>query len=183
MLDDFNRANGKVGSKWEGLTDTIFYKIVANKLDVQFGGPLVWKTAFGTSQEAFVTLSTIDKDSPSQGVLLKVQDSTVMDAGAITVVYDAKAKAVRVSALRVGAKTWTLYSNKAATFANDDVLGGRVFANGAVEVTKNGTVVATVTLNNADQKFFNSKGGRIGIWTAAAPNAVLDDFGGGTVTP
>jgi len=46
----------------------------------------------------------------------------------------------------------------------------------------NGTLIATVTLNEEDQAFFNDKGGRIGIWTLAAPNAVLDDFGGGDVT-
>jgi hypothetical protein len=34
-----------------------------------------------------------------------------------------------------------------------------------------------------DQAFFNAKGGKIGLWTAAAPNALLEDFGGGTVAP
>jgi beta-glucosidase len=45
------------------------------------------------------------------------------------------------------------------------------------------TLLATVTLNAADQAFFNAKGGKIGIWTVAASNALFDDFGGGTVTP
>jgi hypothetical protein len=56
---------------------------------VQTGGPLVWKpTSFGTSQEAYVTLSTIDSRSRSQGVLLKVQTGSILSAGAISVVYD-----------------------------------------------------------------------------------------------
>jgi hypothetical protein len=38
-----------------------------------------------------------------------------------------------------------------------------------------------VTLNAADQGFFNAKGGKIGIWTVIAPRALLDDFGGGTL--
>jgi hypothetical protein len=37
----------------------------------------------GTSQEAFVTLSTIDPKSPAVGLLLKVQDSSKTKAGAI----------------------------------------------------------------------------------------------------
>jgi hypothetical protein len=185
VLDTFDRANGSVGTNWDGLTGTSFYKIATNKLDVQLGGPLVWKaTSFGTSQEAFVTLSTLDSKSPSQGVLLKVQTGSIPNAGAISVVYDAKAKAVRVSALRLGQNgAWTLYPNQAATFANGDVLGARAKADGTVQIYKNGTLLTTVTLNTADQQFFNAKGGKIGIWTAAAPNALLDDFGGGTVTP
>src|SRR5262249_11393256 len=181
----FNRANGGVGSDWEGLTDKSYYQIASNKLDVQLGGPLVWKpTAFGASQEAFVTLSTIDARSPSQGVLLKVQSGSIPNAGAISVVYDAVAKAVRLSTLRLGQNgAWTLYGNQAATFANGDVLSAQALANGAVKIYKNGTLLTTVTLNAADQAFFNAKGGKIGIWTAAALNAVLDDFGGGTVAP
>jgi hypothetical protein len=185
VLDTFNRANGSVGSNWEGLTSTDFYKIATNKLDVQVGGPLVSKpSSFGTSQEAFVTLSTIDTKSPSQGLLLKVQSGSIPNSGAISVAYDAKAKAVRLSTLRLGQNgAWTLYAAKPATFANGDVLGARANADSTVQLYKNGTLVATVTLNAADQAFFNAKGGKIGIWTAAASNAVLDDFGGGNVAP
>jgi len=43
----------------------------------------------GTRQEAFVTLSTIDPKSPSLRLLLKVQDSSKTEAGAILVEYDA----------------------------------------------------------------------------------------------
>jgi hypothetical protein len=115
---------------------------------------------------------------------LKVQTGSIPDSGAISVVYDAVAKAVRVSTLRLGQNgAWTLYGNKAATFTNGDVLGARAKADGTVEIYKNGTKIATVTLNATDQAFFNAKGGKIGIWTAAAPHARLDDFGGGNVAP
>lgn len=53
----------------------------------------------------------------------------------------------------------TLYGNTPATFANGDQLGARAWANGKVEIYKNGTLVATVTLSAADQAFFNAKGG------------------------
>lgn len=183
VLDSFDRANGKVGGSWEGLTATSFYKLISKRLDVQLGGPLVWKPAsFGASQEAFVTLSKIDSTSPSTGVLLKVQADGSPNAGAISVVYDARARAVRVSTLRLGQNdAWTPYANQPVTFASGDVLGAQAKADGTVLIYKNGTLVATVTLTTADQSFFNDKGGKIGIWTAAAPKALLDDFGGGTL--
>jgi hypothetical protein len=184
LLDDFNRANGPVGANWDGLTGQGFYRIAGNKLDVQLGGPLVWKSSsFGTSQEVAITLSAIDSRSPSQGVLLKVQSTGGTDGGAIAVVYDAVSRRVRVSTLRLNQKTWTIYSGVAATFANGDRLAGLVRASGEVEISKNGTLLTTVTLTAADQTFFNGKGGRIGVWSVAAPNALFDDFGGGTLAP
>ena len=97
-------------------------------------------------------------------------------------IYDAKAKKVRVSTIRLGARDWTLYLNQAATFANGDVLGARAKADGTLEVYQNGTLIASVILSAEDGAFFNSKGGKIGIWTLAAPKAYLDAFGGGTAT-
>ena len=181
VLDTFNRANGAVGTNWAGATTTSFYKIAGNALDVQAGGPMIWKTKFGTTQEASVQLTTIDPKSPSQGVLLKVQANRIATSGAISVVYDATRKAVRVSTLRVGAWAWTPYANFPVTFVNGDVLGARVLASGEVQISKNGALVTKVTLNGTDKQFFNTKGGYLGIWSAAARNAVLDDFRGGTV--
>jgi kumamolisin len=184
VLDTFNRANGSVGSNWRGATGTSFYRIAGNRLDVQLGGPLYWNpTAFGTNQAAFVTLSTIDAKSPSQGVLLKVQDGSVPSAGTIAVVYDALAKGVRVSTIRLGAPAWTPYGNTAVSFTNGDKLGACAKANGEVRVYKNDAVVKTVTLNTTDQRFFNAKGGKVGVWTLLAPHAFLDNFGGATVAP
>jgi len=182
LLDNFNRANGGLGSQWAGLTDQNFYKIASNRVDVQLGGAVVWKpTVFGPNQAAFVTLSTVDAKSPSQGVLLKVQTGTLPNAGAIAVVYDSGAKAVRVSTLRLNNPTWTPYGNTPVTFANGDKLGGCVKADGTVRVYKNNSLLNTITLNAADQQFFNAKGGKLGLWTIAASNAFFDDFGGGAL--
>lgn len=90
--------------------------------------------------------------------------------------------ALRVSAIRLG-KSWTLYLNQVATFTNGGVLGARAKADGTVQIYKNGVQIASVTLSAADQGFFNSKGGKIGIWTVAASNALMDDFSGGTLNP
>jgi hypothetical protein len=59
----------------------------------------------------------------------------------------------------------------------------RALADSTVVLYKNGALIATTTLNAADKAFFNTKGGKIGIWIVAASNAVADDFGGGTVAP
>jgi len=184
VLDNFDRADGNVGNNWRGVTGTSFYRIAGNRLDVQAGGPLYWNpAAFGTSQAAFVTLSSVDTKSPSQGVLLKVQSGTVPNAGAISVVYDAVAKAVRVSTLRLGTLSWTPYGNTAVPFANGDKLGACAKANGEVRVYKNDALVKTVTLNTADQGFFNPKGGKVGVWSVLAPQAFMDNFGGATIGP
>jgi large repetitive protein len=182
LLDNFNRANGGLGSQWAGATSQSFYKVANNQVDVQLGGPVAWKpTIFGPNQAVFVTLSTLDGASLSQGVLLKVQSGTLPNAGAIAVVYDSLAQAVRVSTLRLNTPTWTPYPNTPVTFANGDKLGGCVKADGRVRIYKNNSLLTTVTLNAADQSFFNAKGGKIGLWTLAAPNAFLDDFGGGAL--
>ena len=182
LRDDFNRADGDLGVNWAGLIDQSFYKLAGNQLDVQLGGAVVWKpTTFGVNQAAAVTLSALDPFSPAQGVLLKVQTGAIPSAGAIAVVYDSLAKAVRVSTLRLNAPAWSAYPNVPATFVNGDKLTGCAQADGTVRVYKNNSLLTTVTLNAEDQSFFNAKGGKIGLWTVVAPNALFDDFGGGAL--
>jgi hypothetical protein len=58
VLDNFNRANGAIGSNWSGQTGG--YTIAANKLDVGNGGYIFWNpSSFGAEQEAYITLSNI----------------------------------------------------------------------------------------------------------------------------
>jgi len=181
VLDNFNRANGSLGNNWRGTTGTSFYRIAGNKLDVQAGGPILWNAAtFGTSQAAAIKLSSISTKSPTQGLLLKVQGGTEPSAGAIAIVYDGLTKKVRVSTLRLGVPIWKSYGNTSVAFANGDKLGACAKATGEVHVFKNDQAVATITLNAADQAFFNGKGGKAGLWNILANDAVLDDFGAGT---
>jgi hypothetical protein len=181
-LDSFNRVNGGVGSNWDGQTSMSYYQILANQLDAQSNGLIVWKGVYGTSQEAYITLSAIDQQSSSQGVLLKVQNSALPSAGMISVAYDAVGKGVRVATLRAGSSIWTQYPTRAVTFVDGDQLGARVLATGDIQIFKNGLLVGKVTLNSTDKTFFNSKGGKIGLSTTAAPHAIFDDFGGGTLS-
>ena len=98
-------------------------------------------------------------------------------------VYDALSHAFRVSTVRPPNLTWTPYASAPATLVNGDKLGACVSANGVVRIYKNNVAIAMVTLSAADQAFFNSRGGKIGLWTLLADEASFDDFGGGTVTP
>ena len=183
VLDSFRRADGGLGGSWGGATGARAYQIANNHLDVQLGGPIYWKSAFGPNQEAFVTLTTIDARSREQGVLLKVQTGGAAQIGGIAVVYDAVAQAVRVETLRLGAFSWTLYANRPASFSNGDRLGARALSDGTVLIFKNGAPLTSVVLSSTDRRFFNDKGGAIGLWAIGAPNALLNDFGGGTLTP
>ena len=151
------------------------------------GGPLFWTGSgpFGTSQEAFVTLTQVKATGREQGLLLKVQSlphaGPVYSRGAIKVIYDAQHQTVRVDTIRPGSLIWHHYTSIPAVFQNGDQLGARVNALGEVAIYRNGQLVGQVTLTSADQTFFNNKGGRIGLWFIAARDAVVDDFGGGTL--
>ena len=189
ILDNFNRANGALGANWSGSSSKENYRIANKQVDVREGGPIYWKpSSFGASQEAFVKLTTVDSKAKAQGLLLKVQGNQGnWRKGAIAVLYDAKGNggvaAVRLQTYRPGTSDWFAYPAIPVTFQNGDQFGARALANGDVLIVKNGTLVGTVTLNAADQAFFNSKGGRIGVGYLKGGVGFFDDFGGGSVTP
>jgi hypothetical protein len=58
-----------------------------------------------------------------------------------------------------------------------------VLADVTIQIYRNGTPVTTFTMSSTDKAFFNTKGGKIGIWSIATPQTRFDDFGGGTLTP
>ncbi|HEU5013721.1 MAG TPA: Ig-like domain-containing protein [Roseiflexaceae bacterium] len=184
VRDTFDRANGNIGSNWSGRSGLSGYRIVNGQLHVVGGGPLYWhgNPSFDPSQEVFVTLAAVDPQGGEQDLLLKVQGSTAnWRNGVIEAVYDARAGAVHVETYRPGQRHWTIYPSIAATLQNGDRFGAQALADGTLRLFKNCTLLGTLTLNATDQAFFNSKGGAIGLWFINAPNAVLDDFGGGAL--
>jgi hypothetical protein len=185
VLDTFNRANGGVGANWSGANSVFNYFIASHLLYVVTGGRMVWKpSSFGSSQEAFVTLSTIDSRRKVQGVALKVQPNGGSTPGVIVVAYDATTGKVRVSTQRLDGTVLRQYTDTTAVLANGDQLGAQALANGTVKIYKNGTLLATITLNAADQAFFDTKGGKIGLVAVGGLRTdALDNFGGGNVTP
>jgi hypothetical protein len=173
LLDDFNRADGRLGANWSGSTASSQYRIVGQRVDVGTGGPLYWnRDNFGADQEAFVTLSRIDRYG-HHSILLKVQGGTPDWAnGTIDIFYDGG---------RVGVETyvpgqgWRTLATWKRTLRDGDQLGGRALANGTVLVYINCELIGQANAGS----FFVNKGGRIGLWFFSAGSALLDDFGGG----
>ncbi len=185
VLDNFNRRDGAIrtsATPWSGSEGLGGYSIRSNKVQVFGGGPIYWNgPSYGTNQEAFVTLSNVDPNGGEHDLMFKVQGNTPnWRNGVIEVVYKAQTNTVQVSTY-VPSRGWVDYSTNALTFQNGDQFGARVLNNGEVWIYKNSLLVVKVSLISTDQTFFNNKGGRIGLWFLNVPNAILDDFGGGTL--
>jgi hypothetical protein len=179
ILDDFNRSDGPIGGNWIGSSGAGNYSIVANRLDVGAGGYLVWyPTSFGPDQEAYVTLTTIDPNADEHDVLLKYQASGAWGAGMLEVWYDPVAQHIQVWT-QTDVHGWVQRgADIPVVFSNGDRLGARARADGIVEVYRNSVLLATRDVTGWP---YYANGGKIGLWFSNAPNAVADDFGGGTV--
>ena len=175
LLDDFNRDDGPVGDSWSGGTDDFF--IADQRLHVRDDGVMYWQpTAFGPSQEAFVTLSAIDPSNSRASVLLKVQgDEPNVRNGAIEARHYAKVQLVRLQ-VRLPGRDWQVVGEFPATFSEGDQLGARAGADGKVQVFRNGKAIGEAEVD----KSLATLGGRIGVRMIDAEKDALDDFGGGT---
>jgi PKD repeat protein len=181
QLDNFNRANGAIGSSWSGFTAA--FSIASNQLDVTATGwdtYIIWNGAsFGATQEAYVTFAQLDPSPQNEhALILKSQSSTSTSAGLIYVMYDPLANAVQVWTYHPSQGWVQSGANIAATFAAGDRFGAKARADGSVEVYKNGTLLGTRSVTAWP---FYASGGYVGLWLVNAPAARLDDFGGGTV--
>ncbi|MFN8461855.1 MAG: choice-of-anchor Q domain-containing protein [Anaerolineales bacterium] len=178
VLDTFNRANGGVGASWSGSTSG--YSIASNRLDVGNGAPMLWNaTSFGANQEVFVTLTNIDPSGFYQDLILKSQSATSWESGAIDVSYDAAGKRVIVWTFS-NAQGWARRgADIPVTFVNGDQFGVRARSNGIVEIYRNGVLIAT---RDVSAWTYSASGGYIGVWYQGAANALLDDFGGGSLS-
>jgi len=176
VLDDFNRANGAIGSNWSG--DTGSYVIASNQLDVNADGYIFWNaSSFGADQEAYVTFSNVSGGT-EQDLLLKSQSSTTWTAGVLEVWYRASLNVVQVVTY-TSAQGWVQRgADIPVTFANGDQFGAKAKANGMVEVYRNGALLAT---RDVTAWPYYANGGYIGLWFLGANSALLDNFGGGTV--
>ncbi len=187
ILDNFNRANGALGRNWTGATSRHSYNLVSQRVDVEAGGDIYWKVGnpFGVTQEVYVTLTTIGAQTTQPHLLLKAQGGNApsWSKGVIMVFYDVAHHRARVETFNPTTWHWTHYANFPATLQNGDVLGARAAVQGEVWIYQNCLLLGKVTLNSADQSFFNAKGGRVGLWFTDASYAFFDDFGGGTILP
>ena len=180
VLDNFNRANGSIGSNWSGYTSK--YHITSNQMTVDYNGSnsdIYWNNLFGADQEAYVTFTDIDSTASEQDLLLKAQSNTTWGDGVIEVLYDPTGQTVQVWTYE-WPDGWVQHgADIPITFVDGDIFGARALANGTVEVYKNGTLLATRDITAWPHY---ADGGYIGLWFIGAEDAVLDDFGGGTIS-
>ena len=174
VLDTFNRANGALGANWRGAAR--FYQISANQLKVTGSGDMYWSTSFGTTQQVYVTLSTLNTGSHEIDLLLKSQSATSYNKGVIEVLYDPNLKRVEVWTYAPSGG-WVQYgADIPVTFVNGDQFGASATANGTVSVYRNGALIAARSI--VTWPFYNLSG-YIGLWMVNAPNMLMDNFGGG----
>ena len=183
------------------------YQSVNQQLDVVCDGPIYYKfgnvaavqsvfvagadaaqakadgttvSGFGVDLSAFITFVKVDPDGLHQSLLLKVQENSRGQAtwrrGAIAVFYNATEGKVGIETF-VPRRGWTTLATFPIILQDGDQLGGRALADGTVEAYVNGQWIGEANAGD----FFVGKGGRIGLWFIAADDAVLDDFGGGSL--
>ncbi len=178
VLDNFNRANGAIGSNWTGQNPSSF-TVSSNQLAISASGLdsyVAWIPAsFGADQEAYVTLSQVSPNGLQQGLLLKAaSDGTA----AIKVVYVAAVNVVRVFTYTTAGGWVQRGADISVTMNNGDQFGARAKTNGDVEVYKNGSLLAT---RDVTAWAPYTGGGLIGLWYSNVSSAIVDDFGGGNV--
>jgi hypothetical protein len=173
----FNRSNGPIGSNWSGSTSG--YAINGNALDVGSGGDIYWvASSYGSDQEAYVTFTTIDGNAEEINLILKAQGS-LWDAGILEAYYNPSNHTASVWTYE-SSQGWVKHGGDiSVTFSNGDEFGARAYADGTVEVYKNGSLVGTRDVSSWSD---HANGGRIGLWMVNANDMVLDDFGGGELS-
>jgi len=180
VLDNFNRANGSIGSNWSGYASK--YHVTSNQMTVDYNGSnsdIYWSNSFGADQEAYVTFTDIDTTASEHDLLLKAQSNTTWGDGVIEVLYDPTGQTVQVWTYE-WPDGWVQHgADIPIAFVDGDTFGARALANGTVEIYKNGTLLAT---RNITAWPHYADGGYIGLWFIGAEDAVLDDFGGGTIS-
>jgi len=174
VLDDFNRANGAIGSSWSG--NTAGFAIASNRLTATGYDPwgIYNLASFGPDQEAYITFNAVTATAPEHNLMLKVQGLS-WNLGHIEVRYDAKRSLVLLATYAPGVG-WQGRGSFAATFAAGDRFGARALSNGTVTVYKNATVIGTASVAGWP---FAATGGRLGFIMVSATASQLDDFGGG----
>ncbi len=178
VRDNFNRANGAIGSPWAG--DLAALSVNSNKLRITGNGATaVWMgQSFGADQECYITFSTYDSTAPENALMLKAQGPGFA-YGFLGVNYDAVRHRIHVNSFdpNVGFQDWAYIDN--VTFAAGDRFGARAFGNGLLEIYKNATPIAQVSVVGFA---YHANSGYIGWMPTDLSATTWDDFGGGNWT-
>jgi hypothetical protein len=181
ILDDFNRADGPIGSNWSGFTSA--FNIGSNQLLANTGGldnHIYWgNESFSEDQEAYVTISQVNTENWELSLMLKSQSNTSYEDGAIEVFYLANTDLLQVWSFDSNSG-WIQYgADIPVVFSNGDQFAARTYSDGKLELYKNDVLFA---IRNMSSWAFSGSGGYIGVWFANAANQALDDFGGGSLS-
>lgn len=177
VLDNFDRADGRLGSNWRGATQLDQYRLNNGIVSVGKGGLLTWRApAFGPDQEAFMRLSTLNPTSAHHTLALKVRGQS----HAILVSYDAPGQQISVEALVPG-RGWRNVASYPVTLQPGALLGARAFADGTIAVYADCLLLGTADTRTVAGNTYVSQGGQIGVWFMNAAGAAFDDFGGGNL--
>ena len=173
MLDDFNRANGSIGTSWVG--DSSGFTIQTNQLRGVANKSIYRTTSFGASQEVYVQLKSALSSGQSFGLHLRAINN-YWSSGVIEVAYT---HGTGLAVLTYDGTAWSPRGNTVAlSLASGDVLGVRAKASGVVEVYKNGSLVNSV---NVSAWAGYARSGQIGLWNGTGTK-LFDNFGGGTTS-
>ena len=176
ILDDFNRANGPIGSNWSG--NTADYAIASNQLNVGTDEDIYWNVSkFGVNQAVAITLTTINPSTSELGLTLKAQSNSRLASGLLVVVYRSFYKDVQVWTYSTMQGWRQRGTNIQVNFSDGDQFGAQAMSDGQVGVFKNGTLIA---IRDVTAWPYYADDGYIGLFNYDASNIVLDDFSGGT---
>ena len=179
VLDAFDRADGPLaGPSWVDPVHALAGLAVEDSALVQdcceYGSPVWSGGPFGPDQEVYVTFDATTPGATEHDLVLKLQGTT-SNAAHIEVRYDDSRSLTEVSTF-APTQGWVLRGSFPYVFRAGERFGARAYANGTVDVYKNGAVIGTVSTGNWP---FAGAGGRIGLTIDGAYQSRLDDFGGG----
>ena len=179
LRDPFDRSDSSsIGENWGG--DTSSYSVSSNALAVGTGNHLIlWQDSYGTDQFAFITMNHVDENGGGQGIILKSQSPTSASSGDIEAVYDAVNHVVRVMTSAAGQGQVQRGADIPVTFVDGDQFTARARADGMVEVYRNEQLLGTRDITAWP---YYAQGGYTGLRFVDASDALVDDFGGGTVS-
>jgi len=147
-----------------------------NQLDEISLGDIYWTTAFGVSQEVYVTMSQIDTDATEIDLVLKSQSNTWWGQGLLLVSYAPASSQITVWTFSVS-QGWIQYGDPiTVTLVDGDRFGAWAAADGTVSVYQNGALLGSRSISTWQ---YNNLGGYIGLWMVDGPGMLMDDFGGG----
>lgn len=138
---------------------------------------MLWAERFGPDQEAFVTLTAIDRTSTGVALLLLSQSDETAGGGGLAVRYDPSRDMVQAFA-SAGGQWYSLGDADPAHFADGDQFGARIAGN-ALSIYRNGGLLSERMLKALP--FDLSGGGWAGLATDGAAGLLLDDFGAGNI--